>query len=256
MPRHLTSQVCGGHNGLLSVMQRGLFNLKYTYGCWVIGPCMYITHRSVLTSHRSSALEVLGWNRVRKTHSSASEKKKTFSMLADITTATSWCTNYSQACFKLFVLTRKCCPTKVVLMRRFNVRQQWVAACGQNENSLRSVGVYGTEGRRSRQGCLKMRRVLTVCRPTVIAAQAALWFSDQCFPEEKENSNGPVKIALWSRVERRLHAMARMINSERSPDVQKQLDLCISNCGQQCRLESAPVKPRACDRRATIDTDV
>lgn len=62
-------------------MQRGLLKVsRYSYGCWVIGPCLYIKHGSVLTSHRSSGLDVLGWNsmldRVRNTHCSAPGKKK------------------------------------------------------------------------------------------------------------------------------------------------------------------------------------
>lgn len=250
MPLHPTSHVCGGswHNGLLSVMQRGLFNVKYSYGCWVIGPCMYIKRRSVLTSHRSSGLDVPGWNRVRNTHCAAMEKKP----------------------FLCFQTQPQLHPDVQIIHRLFSNCLFWHANAallkwfwwdvsmwdnsewqhvGKKENSLRSVGVYRTEGRRSRQGCLKMRWVLTACRPTVIAAQAALWFSDQCFPEEKENSKGQTKMALWSRVERQLRAMACMINSYI-------MYSCISNCGQQCRLESAPVKLRACDRRATIDTDL
>lgn len=78
-PHHLTNQVWGGaqHHG----QRRGLFNVsRYSYGHRIIGPCQHFIHRSVLTSHRNPASDVVGWNSmldgVRNTHCTAPEEKK------------------------------------------------------------------------------------------------------------------------------------------------------------------------------------
>lgn len=83
IPRHLTKQVWSWlqDHGIFSYMQRGLFEVsRYSYGHRVIGPCLHIKHRSVLTSCRNTALDVLGWNsmldRVRTTHCTAHTHKK------------------------------------------------------------------------------------------------------------------------------------------------------------------------------------
>lgn len=85
----------------------GLFKVSmYSYGHEVIGPCLHIKHRFVLTSRRNSALDVQGWNSMLDgIRNTVHPTKKTSSMQTDTTAATSWCTNYSQALLKLFTLT-------------------------------------------------------------------------------------------------------------------------------------------------------
>lgn len=68
-------------NHLLSGMQRALFNIsRWSYGCWVIVPCLHIKHGCVLTLHRSSSLDVVGWNgmldRVRNIHHTTAKKTR------------------------------------------------------------------------------------------------------------------------------------------------------------------------------------
>lgn len=186
-PRHLTNQVWSRlqDHGILSGMQRGLFKVsRYSYGDRVIGPCLHIKHRSVLTSRRNTALDVLGWNsmldRVKTTHCTAHthKKRKALSMQTDTTAATPRCTNYSQAFSRLFTLTCKLC---LLSRESQDIHQKWLwwdvlmwdtHACwgrGRVKRKFfeRKLWVYSkllrTEGKESRQGSLKkMIWVLTV----------------------------------------------------------------------------------------------
>lgn len=144
-PHHLTNQVWGGaqHHG----QRRGLFNVsRYSYGHRIIGPCQHFIHRSVLTSHRNPASDVVGWNSmldgVRNTHCTAPEEKKkgkprpckqTQPQLhpgAQIIQGLFWnCLLWHPgAAFPTPSQSRD--PMKVVLMRRLNVRQKPEAAGG------------------------------------------------------------------------------------------------------------------------------
>lgn len=147
IPRRLTNQVRGGswHNDLLSGIQRGLFNVsRYSDGCWVIGPCLHIKHRSVLTLHRTSALDVLRWNsmldRVTNTHCTAPGKKKSLVHANRH--------NHSY----ILMYTQTLPSPRLSRNPDFNARQKREATSWQKVNSLRGMGVDYMGQRESKAG--------------------------------------------------------------------------------------------------------
>lgn len=172
------------HNGLVSGMQR---ISRYSYGCWVIGPCLHIKHRSLPTW--GSALDVLGWNSmqdgVRNTHCTAlSQKKKKKKGLVHAN-------RHNRSYIRMHKLftgsfetvysdTRRLPSPRLSRTPRFNTRRKREA----------TGWTGGGKGKQAGFIWRKIRQVLTACRLNVIADQAAIWFCDQ-FSNEPNNSSQP-----------------------------------------------------------------
>lgn len=102
-------------------------------------------------------------------------------MQTDTTAATSGWTNYSQALLKLFTLTRRGCLP-------WDCQELHVSTRDESDEATGWTGAG--KGKQAGFVWRKIRQVLTACRLSVIADQAAIWFCDQ-FSIETNDSSQP-----------------------------------------------------------------